>query len=483
VIGNTAQDIFARKGGVDTVWVSNDPVPYSIGLSLKEGDEAGENVHASETDSQATHPDGSSWTTAIVNALEIGFWTTSGTLRVIYNSFLQATVTGKVTVSAKVSQLSVEVDGRTPSDRTVSKLYVTDNAVLRVNEDLDTIDNVNQANPNEMLQTAPSTRRYDHAQTSAKIFFTNGVDDIIYYPDAGNLFEQLSSQPIGRTCCAFINRLILGDVVEGGIRSPQRIRWSDRGAPLTWADATAGNLELYETPTHVECVRPIGMGVMVAMKRLGLYNLTPTGDSTMPLRKILRNPDVGCRAMASTQLISTIAGIPALVFLGESSHGMNVFVYDGAVCVPIGTEIAEELEDVMNTLEVQNAFSAVDRVGAEYTLFLAEGSDGHPKNAWTYNIRAKLWTKANIPETTAAGTWTINDRRVQILGRADSLTYKLDLDVEADGLSAIESTLETGDFALGGPEGQWTLYRAFVTYVDRGTMILRLDASKQPPWK
>ncbi len=466
-VGDTIMEVFAREGGTNNAWVASDNPPSDT-------------LWRDVSDSRATHPDGDAWAQANVNSLEVGFRVISGTLRVIQVAYLKAVVTGIVDVDAVVTQVSVDIEGRASAGREFSKLYATEKDFFRVDEQLTTITRIQPVIAPTL--TAPSNNRWDIAHFNTSVEWVNGIDEVMYYPLGAppnqKFGQRAAATAITGYCCAsFINRLIIADVTEGGVRSPQRVRWSDRNDVTGWAGATSGNLELADTPTRVVALQPLGSGVLVGLKRVGIYNLLPTGDSGMPLKPTCRNPDIGCRARPTVKLFTTLSGIPTLIFLGEGAQGLNVFQYDGAVSVPIGTEIAEELEDLAYYTEIGNSFSIIDPVGAEYNLFVCEGTDPHPKHGWTYNIRGRTWSKLQIQETTAAGIWTVNDRRMAILGRADVFTYKLDIDTYADGLQAIETTLLTGDYALGKPEGYWTLYRVFVTYIDQGTMALRLSAS------
>lgn len=95
------------------------------------------------------------------------------------------------------------------------------------------------------------------------LILTNGVDPIQIWNGAICTPLPGWDNITARVLAAFHGFLIAGDTTEGGIRFPQRLRWSDQENPETTTTGLAGQVDLIDTEDFILAMLPLGPWLMI----------------------------------------------------------------------------------------------------------------------------------------------------------------------------------------------------------------------------
>ena len=300
------------------------------------------------------------------------------------------------------------------------------------------------------------------------LIWTNGTDPIQKWDGSAAVQNLGGSPPLAQYIKSFKDYLILASTVESTVAYPQRIRWSDTGAPEVWNSGNAGFNSLAEGPDFITGMEILRDDYLVIYKENSIYvavNTTNINVFDISLRVV----GIGLIAPRTLQAV-TIAGLGDVhVFLGAD----NVYAYSGATSpVPIADSIQRQMLSLINPAEVTRAFSAYIKEDNEYWLFFPSTTSTYVNQAWVFNTKTKAWLKAsfadfltcvgdyvtqsNITWDTWPGTWDDqtgiwDDRRfnalspIKLFGDKDGYVYKNDFSLNEDG-EAINGYFDTKDF-------------------------------------
>ena len=392
------------------------------------------------------------------------------------------------TQTLRVTQVSAFIEGDGGATRRNSLLFLTSKALLRVDEDLSAYNDVIGT---ASVPTASEGIVWDNAIFLDKVYVTNGTDQLFRYPTGANVFDQLSGAPTGAAIATFGARLCLGDVTEGGTRTPARFRWSAIDNASNWTDASSGNLELDETPGKIMKLKPIVepgitlIGALVAYKTQGIYHLNATGVASQPFEKKLMDSTAGCIARGTVVGISTPEGGEAHMFLGQVGGTLNVMSWNGRQIQQFGFEIVPILNDIGDIVNLEKSIAVIDNFG-NYVMMFPTSDSSFLKTALVFNFSKRIWTTWTLGNVTAMGRWIPNTGKpITVLGRPDSFAYQFDDsiatdDSEGEDAEAYTATWETGDFALMATEGwrESVLERLWIFYQeDSSEAVITLDAT------
>jgi hypothetical protein len=453
--GTYTLKLFVRQGGTDYVVETWDETDFPFNVQVDK-----------DTVLTVSPDDSAAWEDADVDALEVG---------VIFTAYSE----GASNTVVRLYQMYATVNG-VKSGTANAKILITDSDFSALSEDLATWSDISGATT---TPTQPELRRWDWTEFADKLYFTNGSDDIYFYPNAGPVMDELTTKPVGRCITTFVSRIVQGDVIESGTRNDDQVRWCVVDDATDWAGAGSGNMDLDNTPGRIVGLKPLVefgtsyVGVLVAYKSQGIYHITPTGNAGDPFDQRLMNGSVGLHAVNS--LIGYVSqGKEVHAFLGHENEKINVFEWDGAQATPIGDPVKDDIAGEINWTHVGNAFAGFDHEGGNYVLAIATGSKTFPQKAWVFNAEKRQWTTWPLPEISCMGVWKINKRWQQVVGKADALAYEFSTSQTSDeGSVAIPQTLTTGDFQLNGPQGRSIIYRVWLFYHDRGAATVTSDIS------
>jgi len=231
-----------------------------------------------------------------------------------------------------------------------------------------------------------TTRRYPESITSAAIW-----EDLTDNDGTG------AAKISGRTVAAFADRILYGWVTDAGNVTPERVAYSKEFDGGTHNDASAGDFDILITPGGVLCLEPLNDDLCACYKEVGIYTLRRTGFSFAPIVPDPIDMETKLIAEATVRNVVGPAGDPVQYFLGKNARGYNVFQFDGMSVQPVGDGIQPFLRDNTNPATLSNSFAEIDPVGGFYWLFVPEGSQLFPEQAWILNINTGNWTRAESP--------------------------------------------------------------------------------------
>lgn len=187
------------------------------------------------------------------------------------------------------------------------------------------------------------------------------------HASSGNTFSTLTAAPAGAMAVAFFDERVvfanslLGGV--GGIRLPQRITWSGRGDPWTYAEPDGGGEDITSMRGEITKMIPDGDRLIVFSQDeiwQGLRAAFPFDLQFFPLDR-----SVGCGDPRTVQ--STPSGI---VFQG-SDFNVYLLPKGGAAAVPIGNAVWPLIKRDQDITIVRGvkSFAVFDKLRGEYELF------------------------------------------------------------------------------------------------------------------
>jgi hypothetical protein len=480
------------------------------------------------------------WTAAQVEAgLEFGIEVENYGSGDVVLSAADLLVEGTVsTAGLVITQLELLVStrdsvGESPQ-RFLGRLMATTSAFQRLNRQApkaaaDLVDILAPA-------TAPTAAwaNWDWTEFFGSVYFENSIDTTyVFGGGADTAMAQLTAPlPLGHTIWSFAQRLFKGDIIETGVRSPKRIAWSGLAAPDDWTGSTSGDLDL----THGGEGRIRKGALLSAMTSgiyldRGIYTLHWTGDDSQPFVPRFMDSDTGIVGPRSLRPVLDKGGESVHFFLGRGPQGLGVYAFDGSTAQNVGGEIEDELRLRANHGFVDYSFAWVEPQANLYVLFVPEGSQTMPEQAWVYHIDSGHWTRWEFPfGISAVGEWTLvagNDgegsftglgdaregRKTLILGASLGVPYKFDYDAASDWVSVpgtrfqdhatsfftsadqtggslirpsaprevpIDLAIQTGALTLSESDIRrlTTPMRLWMTYEDRGQARLLLDVSR-----
>lgn len=350
------------------------------------------------------------WTKAEVNAASFKFKLKAAVQLTMEYTFLSV-VGNTNSATVRIDTVSAEIlapGTASPPD----KLILSNRSFLRVQPEDITLDDVTNSVPSNSL---PSVAPFDHAILYGQTYVVNGVDPTKRYPNAGSLFESLTTNnadgatPItGRTVCAFADRILYGWVRDNTTYTPERIAYSKEFNGGTHNDASAGDFDIIDSMGGVVALRPLNESLCFCGKEFGIYALRRTGNAAFPIIVDPIDYETSCLAKNSALRV-LVKGMPTIVFFGMNpTSGLNVFAFDGTAVRPIGDAINPMLEELANPKMNPLAIGAVDPKTNSYILFLAPDRSIERSIAFAMNLNSLAWTKWELPYSIySAGQWML----------------------------------------------------------------------------
>lgn len=389
-----------------------------------------------------------------------------------------------------VTELYMGVEGYYSEEEKFAHIETIGGGQLRY----DVVDGVQDVSGAVAAPTAPPNEKVDWCDFEGQLYYVNGVDQTIRYPDASLEFEVVqAASPVGRTIESFADRIILGDIYESGQRIRDQVRWCKYRDPTDWSHVTSGGLRLRQTPGTVVKIKNL-LAYCVAYKEKGIYNMIHRSDPNSPLYPIIKDPETGCIAKATLQAISA-GEIAEHIFLGQDLRGYNVFKYNGEVATPVGNPIASMLADGHTPQQLRYSFGIVDPQRGLYLLFVPEDDQHYPEQCYVYDIQLGLWMgQWHFPmPITSAGIWHIGGfhsttrhliHPMVVLGTLNTLPYVFDSDelndhaAEGGNDIPILQQLETGDFSLAKAEEHAKTFEFWTSSIDEGLANVKIELSQ-----
>lgn len=400
----------------------------------------------------------------------------SGFYNVTSVQLIRQGISTGLSADIRITSVNLVIEGTKDVDEAEHLFWLTTEKFFRYSGDLTAATDVRGG---VGILEAGENAFWDHTIFQDHFYVVNGLDPLMQYPSPAGLdeFDAVGGTPVGDTISTYSARLILGSVLEGGVKSPSRVRFSAIDAPTDWTSQTSGNLELNETRGRVLKLQPLVeagdtlVGVLAAYKEQGIYHITPTETAADPFRKKLMDGSAGMIAPASLVGFSDRNGREAHAFLGHVGGTINVLAWNGGQIQQFGWEVQDILYSLGDIVNLEHAQGAVDSFG-NYVLLFPTTDARFLRTALVYNFNHKVWSMWEVGNVTALGQWRPSTGRpITVFGRPDGLPYRLDEDVATDDFEVeenipIEAVWVTGDLALAGQEfwREATLQRIWIFY-------------------
>ena len=420
-------------------------------------------------------PTGEPWTVANINAAEFGLAVVQET----YNFSSTVYPTGVKFPSPRITSARLVVGGRTSTEeRTHFKIFVSNTDWLLADETVSSLSDIDTEGDAPITDNGEAI--WSVAHFNNRVWFTNGIDEIAYFPETAGSNEtmaDLAGDPICACLGTYASRLFAGDVVESAIRTKYRVLWSAINVGTDFTSATAGSLDLDETPGAVKALVNFTeardqtfIGVLAVFKDDSIFHMEATGVPSDPFDKRVMNNKVGLLAPRSIQVYTRQDGTQVIAFLGVDNGAVNVYEWDGDVATPIGDPISDTLRSESGFNALKHSWAYVDPNTYYYVLGVPLGGTQATK-AWAYDITRQIWASDSFEPLDSVGIWRIGGVPTAIAGKSDSLPYAFTLGKLADWNEAdnenipIYSNWRTGWKHLGEePNRRATIYRVWIYY-------------------
>lgn len=237
---------------------------------------------------------------------------------------------------------------------------------------------------------------FSTATVGYKLCFSNGVDKVMTWDGMAGAYALSSANAVAaRYLLELDTHLLVADTVEGGVRFPQRIRWTGANDPTDWISFNAGIVDILNDlgPINGLCkLYQTGF----AIHNRGISQVIPTGIGTAPFRFIpLTSKSRGTIAPYS---LATF-GEELAAYVGKD----NVYAFDGSSTTPIGDS---PVGDRRRMGARSRIFSDLAAGGPSNALgWVTTTINGNPFNAywlvipgistWVYNFDEVNWTVFN----------------------------------------------------------------------------------------
>ena len=146
--------------------------------------------------------------------------------------------------------------------------------------------------PTPLTGSADDQSRFAYFPSGGSNFviMTNNHDLPRAWDGVAPTFSVLGgSPPIARDITTCFNRVLLANVVEGGIRSPSRVRISDFNNPASWSLGTGNLIDLTDSDDDLVGIRAITRTAAIAYKDNSLWIFTGQAG-TFPFRVEVLEP-------------------------------------------------------------------------------------------------------------------------------------------------------------------------------------------------
>jgi hypothetical protein len=417
-----------------------------------------------KTIESTTNPrDSNPWVVADVNADEFGVRANSDTNE-----------------SFRVTQFYMVLEGSGAAGRELSKIVISENEFLRLEEDLASFTDIDDT----LASTASATQVWDTCEFDNKIWFTNDTDDFFNYPDASDLLDQNTTALEAKTIAPFGDRLFAGNIEESSTRLRSRIRWSVVGDGDDFAGAGSGNFDLDARPGEIVKILQMAekantfVGVLVAYKDTSIYHIYATGEASDPFDYRLMDGSVGAVSTAGVDSYVNQEGREVHAFIGKRNGELNIFEWNGNQTIPIGDPIKDDMNANIAWGSAGLSLVRFDPATSLLWCGIPRTNETFPTTFYVYDIVRRTWKEHDFNDTiTALGQYKISSQPTLMAGKTDGLLFRSNTSTTADSGEDSQTLIETGDFWLNSPTGQAIVYRVWLWYIDRGATTVAIDIS------
>jgi hypothetical protein len=316
--------------------------------------------------------------------------------------------------------------------------------------------------------TGVETDIFDSCQMLDNLIFGQGIDETRSWTGAGNT-NRLSANVKSKYCEAWLNRVFLGSVTEGGpaVVHGARIKCSVSGSITDFAGTGSLTADLLDTPGNITRLRKLSSGELAIYKPNYIDVAVPTGNAVVPFVV------VPGRVQGTGNIAPFALGDIGGRHIFFAQEGLQIF--DGSGVSDLVPQIRNELFPKINQTRLPNVFSFVQPEYTTYWLFVPSSSATLPDTVWIIDYKAGTAVRASI-SATAAGLYlaavaptidsvtTVIDTMTQrfddfnvsasaplyLIGNSAGNVFKFDETLFKDDTAVIAAEWQSKDFAQPG---------------------------------
>lgn len=251
--------------------------------------------------------------------------------------------------------------------------------------------------------TTTLARPWDSEFMLNRMFFTTLADGLHRWNGSAATVTKVIGAGLkkAKVIVTFESRLVLGNLTDAGVPTPQQIQWSDLVTSvdaIIWdpnaVGSTAGSMDLLEGSDWILELFKLG-DFIVAHKERSVYLISFVGGDFVFTRRLIID---GVGLLAQKAVINTGE---ELIFAGND----NFYVFNGISLEGIGDEVKDQF-----FTELDPSFS--ERVHATFYEETSEciwaypkapSADGTPDKELVYNLEEKTWSFRLARNPTAYG--------------------------------------------------------------------------------
>lgn len=228
----------------------------------------------------------------------------------------------------------------------------------------------------------PTGERWCHASVNGKFCFSHGNVNVQVYDGTGNAADLDATYARNARCMiTYGDRLLIGDILVGGVRNPWTMRWSKLSDPADWIDTTAGSKQFLDTDDPL-----MNMGVVGGMLFVYKKNMYHIG-------RLTEDPDAPFSFVQDVRGAGVYARDSLVHFNGTNAFlGLDDFyMIQGDQAVPIGGPIRREFFRLVSDVDLVKVF-AMNNARYHELLFVddtapaGEGGSGS-QLIWSYDYK------------------------------------------------------------------------------------------------
>lgn len=180
----------------------------------------------------------------------------------------------------------------------------------------------------------------------------------------------IASSPGAKFVAAFNDYFLAANLIDGGIVSPQRVRWSDRGSASSWTGGVSGFQDLLGARGAITRILPLERRVIVFFED-EIWEGTPV-DFPFTFNFVPLDSTIGC-PYSWTAAVTPVG----IVFMARNFQ-LYLLPKEGGTAKPIGDPIHRKLRDTI--IQPTKAFGAYDGVNNHYQFYYSSGGSANFAN-------------------------------------------------------------------------------------------------------
>jgi len=244
------------------------------------------------------------------------------------------------------------------------------------------------------VYTTPSNEYWSSAIVNNTLCFSNGNTNVQKWTGSGTAADLETGAAIAtkaRYLTEYANRLIMADY--GSTRDPYSIAWSKNLDPTNWTHASAGSLQLLDSPDYITGLGKVG-AYLVIFKEESYHMAHRTGIYTEPINVPIHKKGIGAHPWSIVPFQGNVA------WLGRK----NFYMMSGTWAEEIGDEIKDFFFDDVTQANAEKVYGFLNLMEDEIIWLATTTTYGQLGFVWRYrNPSGSQWVTYDMNDTIKSG--------------------------------------------------------------------------------